>query len=207
MKECCIHLLRKASKFLLDRNICKSYAEAEKKISQHTGYAVDENIDINYTRLSWDEYFMSLAFLVCRRSPDAQTQHGAVIVDEKNKIVATGYNGFLPGAEDSCMPNMRPFKYQHIIHAEVNAILSAAQDLSRCKIYITGLPCNECLKIIAKANIKKVIVGDRLHKFADGYFELQSLICVSHDITIENYVGSLAQLEGRYISEKSHEQN
>jgi dCMP deaminase len=114
-------------------------------IKMHTGFGNEKFINSEYERISWDEYFMSLAFLVAHRSPDSQTQHGAVIVDAANKIIATGYNGFLPGAEDICMPNLRPLKYQHIMHAEVNAILSAAQNLHNCKIYITGLPCNDCL--------------------------------------------------------------
>jgi dCMP deaminase len=201
----CYHNLLKAATYLYAQGKCKDFKDGMESIKKFTGFSAEDSRDKNYARLTWDEYFMSLAFLVCMRSPDSQTQHGAVVVDKNNKILATGYNGYLPGAEDDCMPNLRPHKYQHIIHAEVNAILSAAQNLESCKIYITGLPCNECLKIIAKAGIKEVIVGDRMHFFPNGYFELQALICVTHEISIRKYEGSIAHLEGRQIKEASHE--
>jgi deoxycytidylate deaminase len=37
--------------------------------------------------LSWDEYFMSTAFLAAMRSKDPATQVGATIVNDKNRIV------------------------------------------------------------------------------------------------------------------------
>lgn len=192
-----------AARLLLDGK-CDSIQEGINAVRKYTGLGDEAARDQSFARMSWDEYFMTLAFLVARRSPDAQTQHGTVIVDQNNKIVATGYNGFLPGVPDTCMPNLRPLKYQHIMHAEVNAILSAAQNLEKCRIYITGLPCNDCLKVIAKTGMKNIIVGDLLHKFADGYFEQQALVCVMNNIRIQKYVGKLTHLEGRFIMEENH---
>jgi dCMP deaminase len=103
---------------------------------------------------------MELAFLVKKRSPDAQTQHGAVIVDSNNKIVSSGYNGFPPGGPDHLIPNLRPRKYDYIIHAEMNAILSARQDLSNCTIYVTGIPCKTCFLHILGAGIHNIVCGD-----------------------------------------------
>lgn len=180
--------------------------DAKKRIKKYTGFPfTEEERDNSYTRLSWDEYFMSLAFLVAMRSPDAQTQHGCVVVDKKNKVVSTGYNGFLQGSIDEEMPNIRPKKYLHIIHSEVNAVLSAQQDLEGCRVYVTGPPCNECLKIMAKSGIKEIIIGDRPHVFSDGYLELQSFICASQSITIKKFIGNLASLDGRQISKECHE--
>lgn len=182
-----------------------SLDEAKSRIKKCTGFpATEEDRDDSYTRLTWDEYFMSLAFLVSMRSPDAQTQHGCVVVDKKNKVVSTGYNGFLQGAIDEEMPNLRPKKYLHIIHAEVNAVLSAQQDLDGCRVYVTGPPCNECLKVMAKAGIKEIIIGDRPHVFSDGYLEIQSFICASHGITIKRFTGKLASINGRNISKENH---
>jgi len=193
-------LIREAALLMISVDSSISLEEAENRIKKYTGFPASEaDKDEKYCRLTWDEYFISLAFLVSMRSPDAQTQHGCVIVDRGNKIVSTGCNGFLPDAIDDQMPNLRPKKYLHIIHAEVNAILSAKQDLNGCKMYITGLPCNECLKFIAKSNIKTVIVGDRLHVFSDGYLELQSFICANHGISIQNFSGKIASLDGRKI--------
>ena len=47
--------------------------------------------------LSWDEYFMSVAYLASMRSKDPNTQVGACIVDSNNKILSMGYNGFPMG--------------------------------------------------------------------------------------------------------------
>jgi len=174
--------------------------EAKKRIMKHTGFpATKENRDKSYTRLSWDSYFMSLAFLVAMRSPDSQTQHGCVIVDPDNRVISTGYNGFLQGANDLEMPNKRPEKYQHIIHSEVNAILAAKQDLKDCMLYVTGPPCNECLKLIAKVGIKNIVIGDRGHVTSDGYLELHTLICSMHNINVRKFIGKLAYLDGREI--------
>lgn len=194
-------ILARASSFMKKMNPSIDEEKAKELIKKYTGFPSDpEDIDLSHTRLSWDEYFMSLAFLIAMRSPDAQTQHGCVIVDKKNKVVATGYNGFLQGAIDEEMPNLRPKKYLHIIHAEVNAVLSSHQDLDGCKAYVTGPPCNECLKIMARAGIKQLIVGDRPHVFSEGYYELQSLICAMRNIEIKKFSGKLATLDGRKIS-------
>jgi dCMP deaminase len=112
-------------------------------------------------RISWDEYFMKLAEDVSSRSPDSNTKHGCVIVDASHKIVSTGYNGFPAGGNDDDLPNTRPEKYDFIIHAEMNAILNARCDLRGCLMYITGLPCKNCLKHIVGVGIKKLIVGNR----------------------------------------------
>jgi deoxycytidylate deaminase len=40
--------------------------------------------------LSWDEYFMAVAFLAAKRSKDPSSQVGAVIVNEDKKIVGVG---------------------------------------------------------------------------------------------------------------------
>ena len=43
--------------------------------------------------LSWDDYFMSVAFLSSLRSKDPSTQVGACIVNPDQRIVGIGYNG------------------------------------------------------------------------------------------------------------------
>ena len=111
-------------------------------------------------RIGWDEYFMELAFLVRRRSPDAQTQHGAVIVDKNKRVISSGYNGFPSGGPDHLIPNLRPDKYDFIIHAEMNAILSAKQDLADCTIYVTGVPCKSCFLHIVGSGIRDIVFGD-----------------------------------------------
>ena len=42
--------------------------------------------------ISWDDYFMSVAFLSAMRSKDPSTQVGACIVNPDKRIVGIGYN-------------------------------------------------------------------------------------------------------------------
>lgn len=114
---------------------------------------------IKVNRPSWDEYFLLIAKTISVRSHDAETQVGAVIVDENHRIISTGYNGFPPGCDDKHLPNIRPYKYPYMIHAEMNAIASSRQDLRNATLYTTHSPCGECAKAIITAGIKHVIYG------------------------------------------------
>lgn len=113
--------------------------------------------------ISWDEYFMGVALLSARRSKDPNTQVGACIVNEKNKIVGAGYNGLPLGCDDNDFPwekqgDFLETKYPFICHAELNAILNnIGMDLRGCKIYTALFPCNECAKAIIQSGITEVI--------------------------------------------------
>ena len=52
--------------------------------------------------LTWDEYFMGIAYLSSLRSKDPSTQVGACIVSNDNRILSIGYNGAPNGWEDNC---------------------------------------------------------------------------------------------------------
>lgn len=54
--------------------------------------------------LSWDEYFMSVAFLSAQRSKDPNSQVGACVVNQDRKIVGIGYNGMPNGCSDDELP-------------------------------------------------------------------------------------------------------
>lgn len=113
--------------------------------------------------ISWDEYFMGVALLSAKRSKDPNTQVGACIVNDKNKIVGAGYNGLPIGCHDDDFPwnkqgEFLDTKYPYICHAELNAILNnIGMDLHGCKIYTALFPCNECTKAIIQSGITEVI--------------------------------------------------
>lgn len=113
--------------------------------------------------ISWDEYFMGIALLSAKRSKDPNTQVGACIVDNCNKIMSVGYNGFPIGCDDDQFPWDREgdefdTKYPYVCHAELNAILNhTGNSLNGCRIYVPLFPCNECAKAIIQSGIKKVI--------------------------------------------------
>lgn len=113
--------------------------------------------------ISWDEYFMGVALLSARRSKDPNTQVGACIVNDKNKIVGAGYNGLPIGCDDDQFPwskegGFLDTKYPYICHAELNAILNnIGMDLRGCRIYTALFPCHECAKAIIQAGITEVV--------------------------------------------------
>ena len=111
--------------------------------------------------INWDEYFMSVALLAAMRSKDPNTQVGACIVGEDNRIISTGYNGFPRGCSDDEFPWDREgeeTKYPYVVHAELNAILNAGgKSLAGARVYVGLFPCNECAKAIIQAGIKEVI--------------------------------------------------
>lgn len=116
---------------------------------------------LNY--LSWDEYFMGLALLSGKRSKDPNTQVGACIVNEDNRIVGIGYNGLPAGCSDDDFPwgkdgEFLDTKYAYTCHAELNSILnSLGNTLKGSRIYTTLFPCNECTKAIIQSGIREVI--------------------------------------------------
>ena len=113
--------------------------------------------------LSWDEYFMAVAVLAGMRSKDPNTQVGACIVSENNRILSMGYNGFPNGVSDDEFPWCRegdPLnnKYFYSTHSELNAILNyRGGSLEGAKLYVTLFPCNECAKAIIQAGIRTVV--------------------------------------------------
>lgn len=149
-------------------------AREELNIDEQRSYpTIKINYDnrMNIKRPTWHEYFIEIAKVVSRRSHDAQTQMGCVIVDQNNRILATGYNGFPPGCDDKHLPNLRPDKYPFMVHAEMNAIASSRLDLRNSKLYVTHLPCRECTKAIVTAGIS-LICFENLYQNEDSSFVL-----------------------------------
>jgi dCMP deaminase len=111
-------------------------------------------------RPSWDEYFMATAVLIASRSNCERLHVGCVIVtggDRKNRIVAAGYNGFLPGAPH--VSRVRDGHEQATVHAEQNAVADAARrgsPVEGCVAYVTHFPCVNCAKMLASAGIAEL---------------------------------------------------
>lgn len=108
------------------------------------------------TRLEWPDYFMSIAILASTRSPCHRLKVGCVIVRD-NRILSTGYNGFLPGKpHESIVLNDHE---QATVHAEQNAICHAARNginINKSQAYITHYPCINCYKLLAAAGISDI---------------------------------------------------
>jgi len=145
--------------------------------------------------ITWEEYFMGIALLSARRSKDPNTQVGACIVNEKNIILSTGYNGMPKGCSDDELPwdrdgDFQDTKYAYVCHAELNAILNSdGRSLAEATLYVTLFPCNECAKAIIQAGIKKVVYLE--DKYPDSEAtqvsrKLFNMACV----TLENFTST-----------------
>ena len=107
--------------------------------------------------MNWDEYYMSIAWTVSKKSKDPSTQVGCVLVTQDNKPVSFGYNGFVAGCDESYMTFEKPYKDMMSIHAEMNALIFAHCPLKGCKAYVTHVSCENCLKHLLQAGIREII--------------------------------------------------
>jgi len=124
--------------------------------------------------INWDSYFMGIAKLSGMRSKDPNTQVGACIVSNDNKILSMGYNGFPLGCSDDEFPwaregGMLETKYAFVTHSELNAILNyRGGNLVGTKLYVSLFPCNECAKAIIQAGIKEIVYSDDKYNGTEG---------------------------------------
>lgn len=142
--------------------------------------------------LTWNEYFMALAVLSSYRSKDPSTQVGACIINPKNnRVLSLGYNGFPNGCSDDVFPwgktnrKEEDNKYSYVVHAELNAILNAKQDLVGSTLYVTHFPCAECAKAIVQSGIKEVVY---LHDYPHGNIATGRMFKAAH-VEVHRYSG------------------
>ncbi|KAL5543903.1 hypothetical protein UlMin_007687 [Ulmus minor] len=140
--------------------------------------------------LSWDDYFMSIAFLSAERSKDPNRQVGACLVSPNGIILGIGYNGFPRGCSDDKLPWAKKSKsgdpletkYPYVCHAEVNAILNTNHaSAAGQRLYVTMFPCNECAKIIIQSGVSEVIyfVEKRLNDSNVAYIASHKLLSMA----------------------------
>eukprot|EP00230_Micromonas_polaris_P007348 CAMPEP_0117628086 /NCGR_PEP_ID=MMETSP0802-20121206/2278_1 /TAXON_ID=38833 /ORGANISM="Micromonas sp., Strain CCMP2099" /LENGTH=344 /DNA_ID=CAMNT_0005432273 /DNA_START=134 /DNA_END=1165 /DNA_ORIENTATION=+ len=143
--------------------------------------------------LSWDDYFMSVAFLSAQRSKDPNKQVGAVIVSPSKIIRGVGYNGFPRGCVDESLPwakkdkenNPMRTKYPYVCHAEMNAIMNKnSENLVGASLFVTMYPCVECAKLILQSGITEVV-----------YFEGKEVFGEEGDDVSGGVVGSVNDAE------------
>jgi dCMP deaminase len=114
-------------------------------------------------RPAWETYFLQIAHLVATRATCDRKHVGAVLVNERKRIVSTGYNGVPAGVphcdevghtlaeidgRDSCIATL---------HAESNALDDAGRMARGCTLYTTVIPCFECAKRIVNSGVVRVV--------------------------------------------------
>lgn len=125
-------------------------------------------------------YYLDIAETVSRRSTCIRRQYGAIIV-RNDEIISTGYNGAPRGRKncidlDCCtreelqIPSGERYELCRSVHAEANAIISAARkDIIGGTLYLAGREygteelledtnaCAMCRRLIINAGITKVV--------------------------------------------------
>lgn len=107
----------------------------------------------------WDLRFLDLAKHISSWSKDPSTKVGAVICDGI-KIISIGFNGLPQNISiiEEDILNNRTEKYKYIIHAEMNAILTAASNVRNCTLYTYPfLPCTNCASMMAQSGVKRIV--------------------------------------------------
>ena len=141
-------------------------------------------------RVSKENYYLDIAQTVAERSTCLRRCYGAIIV-KNDEIISTGYNG-APRGRQNCVdmgfctreamkiPSGERYELCRSVHAEANAIISAARrDTVGSTLYLVGrdartgelLPnatsCSMCRRLIINAGIKRVVYGEK-YRLTDG---------------------------------------
>ena len=113
-------------------------------------------------RPTWREYFKELTSLTATRSPCQKLQVGCIIVRD-NRIIAQGYNGYLPGCPHT--PMVRDNHEIATVHAEQNAVTDCARRGVSCDkstAYITHYPMRKLHESAVRCWDKTYILHKRL---------------------------------------------
>ena len=130
----------------------------------------------------WDARFLALAEHIASWSKDPSTQCGAVIVAPDRSVVSVGYNGFPRGVADhSDRLSDRDTKYALMVHAEMNAILTARGRMTGCALYVWPFaPCERCAAHVVQAGIVRVAApmaaGERGERWAASLDRTRALL-------------------------------
>ena len=109
-----------------------------------------------------EQYFIELAEAASKRSTCDRARVGCVLVTGDHHVIATGYNGSLPGEHhcDEVGHLMEDGHCVRTIHAEINALASCAKKgiaTKDCTLYTTHSPCTRCYLALKRAGITKFV--------------------------------------------------
>jgi dCMP deaminase len=122
-------------------------------------------------RRHWDDVWLDVAAVVATRSLCTRAHVGAVIVDDRYRVVATGYNGpprWFDHRDEPCTAwceraqgNVIEQSYANCpsLHAEANALMAADRSAWQGGVlYVTGHVCADCAKLIGNSGLSRVVV-------------------------------------------------
>lgn len=123
---------------------------------------------------TWKQRFLRLAIEVASWSKDPKGGVGAVLVDQRKRVIGLGFNGFpdrIADTEDLLLNQDE--KLPRMIHAEMNAVLNATRSVHGAAMFTTRTPCAECAKLIIQAGVEAIyrlpIPEERHLKWRDSF--------------------------------------
>lgn len=128
-----------------------------------------------------DKHYLELAFLCAKQSKCIRAMYGSVIVSLDGRVVGTGTNGKPRGSinDNICyregLPDNSP-KANCCIHSEENAILfTTPEECIGATIYVSGIPCVNCLLLIAQRKFAKLVYydGPNVYTGHKGDFDME----------------------------------
>jgi dCMP deaminase len=130
---------------------------------------------------------MVLAQIAAKRTDDPKVGVGAVLLDETQKYISVGWNGYPKKSQhldyphagaDDCVGDQE-LKYDYILHAEQNALLWRSPTgckLSKGTVMVsTKMPCDECSPVMADCGVRQVVTVPQAPKAADDPARLRGL--------------------------------
>ena len=146
------------------------------------------------TRRDKENYYLDIAQTVAERGTCLRRNFGAIIV-KNDQIISTGYNGAPRGRKNCCdmgvcmreklgIPKGERYELCRSVHAEANAIISAARnDMIGSTLYMVcrdaktneivpgTSPCSMCRRLIINAGIKRVVIRNTTQEFTAVYVQ------------------------------------
>ena len=132
-------------------------------------------------RISKENYYLDIAETVIGRATCLRRCYGAIIV-KNDEIISTGYNG-APRGRRNCVdlgrctreamqvPRGQRYELCRSVHAEANAIISAARrDMVGGTLYLVGrdaqtgellgdaTSCSMCRRMVINAGLERVVI-------------------------------------------------
>ncbi len=139
--------------------------------------------------IDWDSFFFGLAHVAAKKSKDPSTQVGCVIVDENDRMVSMGFNGFPKHMDDKWAYDQgREFKLKYTLHAEENAVAFAGKSLEGCRAYLTHPPCGHCLSLLKQVGISSIYYIDPPKEWKSRWGTDEMLAIADH-LGIKMYYG------------------
>lgn len=142
-------------------------------------------------------FFMNTAKNLAEISSCVSHKVGCIIV-KNNRIISMGYNGTPSGYHIKCCDKFDSKNWNkeehhkwsniHEIHAEVNALVNAANNnisIDNSIMYCTLFPCDNCLKMISQSGINELYYLNEYNRSSEKgeLFEF-----ISSKIKIEKFI-------------------